>query len=94
MRALVIGGAGFIGSHTSDALIQKGIDVVILDNLSKPVHLKGKPLVYQPKAKFILGDINDRKVLENAMVDVDYIFNFVAFQDYLPYFSKFSLLIV
>ena len=91
MRALVIGGAGFIGSHTSDALIQKGIDVVILDNLSKPVHLKGKPLYINPKAKFILGDINDRKVLENAMVDVDYIFNFAAFQDYLPYFSKFFI---
>lgn len=89
MKALVIGGAGFIGSHTSDALIADGIDVVILDNLSKPVHLKGKPSYINPKAKFIHGDINDRNVLEDAMKDVDYIFNFAAFQDYLPFFSKF-----
>ena len=40
MKALVIGGAGFIGSHTVDALIQKGFDVRILDNLQKPVHTK------------------------------------------------------
>jgi dTDP-L-rhamnose 4-epimerase len=40
---LVTGGAGFIGSHTVDRLLTLGYDVRILDNLQKPVHLKGKP---------------------------------------------------
>ena len=43
MKALVIGGAGFIGSHTVDALIEKGFEVRILDKLQKPVHTKGVP---------------------------------------------------
>ena len=39
-KVLVTGGAGFIGSHTVDKLIDLGYDVKILDNLQKPVHLK------------------------------------------------------
>ena len=89
MKVLVIGGAGFIGSHTVDALINRGLDVRVLDNLAKPVHLKGKPKYLNPKAEFVLGDINNRKILEDCMKDVSYIYNFAAFQDYLPYFSKF-----
>lgn len=38
MRVLVTGGAGFIGSHTADALLAEGHDVRILDNLAAPVH--------------------------------------------------------
>ena len=50
MKALVIGGAGFIGSHTVDALIEKGYEVKILDNLQKPVHKNGVPKYLNPKA--------------------------------------------
>ncbi len=89
MNVLVIGGAGFIGSHTVDRLIENGYDVKILDNLQKPVHLKGKPKYLNPKADFIFGDINDKEVLKNSMKDVDYVFNFAAYQDYLPFFSNF-----
>ena len=42
MKILVTGGAGFIGSHTVDALLARGHEVRILDNLQKPVHLKEK----------------------------------------------------
>lgn len=86
---LVTGGAGFIGSHTVDRLIKEGFDVVILDNLQKPVHLKGKPNYLNPKAKFILGDVKDKKILAEAMKDADYIYHFAAYQDYLPDFSNF-----
>ncbi len=89
MRALVIGGAGFIGSHTVDALLEKGLDVRILDNLQKPVHLKGKPKYLNSKAEFINGDINDYDLLAKSLINVDYVYNFAAYQDYLPYFSKF-----
>lgn len=86
---LVTGGAGFIGSHTVDKLIESGFDVRILDNLQKPVHLKGKPSYLNPEAEFILGDVRDKFTLVNAMKDVEYIYHLAAYQDYLPDFSTF-----
>lgn len=86
---LVTGGAGFIGSHTVDRLIEYGYNVKVLDNLQKPVHLKGKPSYLNPKAKFILGDVRDKNTLSEALKDVEYIFHFAAYQDYLPDFSTF-----
>lgn len=86
---LVTGGAGFIGSHTVDRLIDSGFDVRILDILQKPVHLKGKPSYLNPKADFILGDVRNKSVLEDALKDVEYVYHFAAYQDYLPDFSTF-----
>lgn len=89
MRVLVTGGAGFIGSHTVDALIEKGDDVVIIDSLEKPVHLKGKPAYLNPKAKFILGDVREKGDMEKALEGVEAVYHLAAYQDYLPNFSKF-----
>lgn len=86
---LVTGGAGFIGSHTVDRLIQLGYDVRILDNLQKPVHLKGKPKYLNNKAEFIFGDVCDKILLTKALENVDYIYHLAAYQDYLPDFSHF-----
>lgn len=86
---LVTGGAGFIGSHTVDRLIESGLDVRILDNLQKPVHLKGKPAYLNPKADFILGDVRNKSVLHDALKDVEYVYHLAAYQDYLPDFSTF-----
>jgi dTDP-L-rhamnose 4-epimerase len=89
MRILVTGGAGFIGSHTVDRLLDEGHEVRILDNLQKPVHLKGKPDYIPEKAEFILGDVRNKEILENSMRDVDAIYHFAAYQDYLPDFSTY-----
>lgn len=86
---LVTGGAGFIGSHTVDRLIGLGYDVRILDNLQKPVHLKGKPSYINSKAEFIFGDVRDKSALTEALRDVEYVYHFAAYQDYLPDFSTF-----
>jgi dTDP-L-rhamnose 4-epimerase len=86
---LVTGGAGFIGSHTVDRLIQLGYDVRILDNLQKPVHLKGKPDYIPDEADFVLGDIRDKHTVRNALKNVDYVFHLAAYQDYLTDFSTF-----
>jgi dTDP-L-rhamnose 4-epimerase len=89
VNVLVTGGAGFIGSHTVDALIARGDEVVILDNLQKPVHLKGMPDYLNPNARFILGDIRDRDQLLGALQGVDTVIHLAAYQDYLPDFSTF-----
>jgi len=86
---LVTGGAGFIGSHTVDRLLKLGYEVRILDNLQKPVHLKGIPEYLPKDAEFILGDVRDRDTVEKALAGVDYIYHFAAYQDYLPDFSTF-----
>jgi dTDP-L-rhamnose 4-epimerase len=89
LKVLITGGAGFIGSHTADALIERGDNVVLLDNLSKPVHLKGIPSYLHPKAKLIIGDVRDPKIFLEALGEVDAVIHLAAYQDYLPDFSTF-----
>ena len=89
MRILVTGGAGFIGSHTTDALLAQGHDVTILDSLEKPVHMKGKPDYIPKQVRFIEGDVRHRDDLLKALEGVEAVYHFAAYQDYLPDFSKF-----
>ena len=89
MKVLVTGGAGFIGSHTVEALLAKGHRVRIMDSLEPPVHLKGKPDYIPEKAEFILGDVRVKNDWEKALKGIDVVFHFAAYQDYLTDFSKF-----
>jgi len=89
MRVLVTGGAGFIGSHTVDLLLEKGYAVRILDNLQPRVHPRGKPPWIPAEAEFIQGDVANRDDLARSMRDVDYVIHLAAYQDYLPDFSTF-----
>jgi dTDP-L-rhamnose 4-epimerase len=75
---LVTGGAGLIGSHIVDLLIEKGHRVVVLDNLAKPTHLKGKPDWIHPQAEFRLGDVRSREDLDAALEGVDWVFHQAA----------------
>lgn len=61
-KILVIGGAGYIGSHVVLELLNKGHDIVVFDNLST-----GQKVNLFDKAQFIEGDILDIAALENAM---------------------------
>jgi dTDP-L-rhamnose 4-epimerase len=90
MRILVTGGAGFIGSHTVDLLLQKGHRVRILDNLTPPVHIDRQLPAYVPReAEFMHGDVRDRAAWERALENIDAVFHLAAYQDYLTDFSKF-----
>lgn len=89
MRVLITGGAGFIGSHTVDLLLEKGYEVAILDNLQPRVHPNGKPDWVPKEAEFILGDVANPADLSRALEGVDYVFHLAAYQDYLPEFSQF-----
>ena len=72
-RALVTGGAGFIGSHLARALLERGLEVNVLDDLSV-----GKQRSVPDGAKFIEGDIRDPEALDEALAGVDCVFHNAA----------------
>lgn len=73
VKVIVTGGAGFIGSHLVDALIYKGYNVVVIDNL-----IAGKKENLNPKAKFHKMDIRDLEKIKPAFKGVDYVFHLAA----------------
>jgi dTDP-L-rhamnose 4-epimerase len=56
MKILVTGGAGFIGSHTCDRLLELGHDIVVLDALTPPVHRNGRSEYLNSGVDFYQGD--------------------------------------
>ncbi len=90
MKILVTGGAGFIGSHTTDALLAEGYDVRVLDSLEEPVHPGHEvPPYLDDRIEFIRGDVRDEQTLLAALRGCGAVYHFAAFQDYLPIFSRF-----
>lgn len=83
-NVLITGGAGFIGSHVSDLLIEKGYNVIVVDNLSS-----GCDSNLNKKAKFYNLDINSPD-LEKVFKEnkIDYIFHFAA-QANVSFSTKF-----
>lgn len=76
MTILVLGGAGYIGSHTVYELIENGEDVAIIDNLQTG-HIKA----VHPKARFYKGDIRNREFLDSvfAKEKIDAVIHFAAY---------------
>ncbi len=72
-KALVTGGAGFIGSNLADELINRGYEVVIIDNLST-----GKKENINPAAEFHEVDIRDLEKIKPLFQGVDYVFHLAA----------------
>ncbi|MFH1246703.1 MAG: SDR family NAD(P)-dependent oxidoreductase [Candidatus Liptonbacteria bacterium] len=87
---LITGGAGFIGSHTADALAAKGYKIRILDNLQSEVHAGKWPRYIQNKGyELIKGDVREKKDWEKALKGAEYVLHLAAHQDQRLDFSKF-----
>lgn len=76
MAVLVLGGAGYIGSHMVDRLITKGYDVAVVDNL-----VTGHQAAINAKARFYEGDVRDREFMNSVFdqEDVEGVIHFAAF---------------
>lgn len=72
---LVLGGAGYIGSHAVDQLINKGYEVIVIDNLQT-----GHRQSIHEKAKFYQGDIRDKKFMQDVFTKetIDGVIHFAA----------------
>ena len=77
MKILVTGGAGFIGSHLVDALVEREQEVVIYDNFEPQVH-KTEPEYLNRNAGLIRADVRDKDTLKNAVMDAEIIFHQAA----------------
>jgi dTDP-L-rhamnose 4-epimerase len=81
---LITGGAGFIGSHLTDAMLARGYRVSVLDNLSPQVHADGEmdadgwPTYLDPRARRIKGDLLDEGVFEAALDGVTHLAHLAA----------------
>ncbi len=77
-RYLVTGGAGFIASHITEALLRKGHQVRVIDDLSSGrlenlSHIKDK-------VEFLKGDIRDRALVKKAMKEIEYVIHAAAWR--------------
>lgn len=88
-RILITGGAGFIGSHTADILLQRGYEVRIFDSLQQRVHPHGWPAYLSADMEKIVGDVRDADGFGRALDGVDGVIHLAAYQDYMPDFSTF-----
>ena len=91
MLILVTGGAGFIGSHTVDALLAQGHRIRVLDALEPPVHSGERPAYLPRDLELIQGSVTDRAIFRQALDGVEAVFHLAAYQDYLTDFSHFFL---
>jgi UDP-glucose 4-epimerase len=78
VKYLVTGGAGFIGSHLCDALLERGDSVVVLDNLSTGNKKNIEHLVDNPSFELIEGSILDVEIVDNVVASVDHVLHLAA----------------
>ena len=71
MKVLITGGAGFIGSNLCEYFVEKGRDVVCLDNLSTGFMHNIEPFIGKPNFRFIKGDIRDLETCRDAVKDCE-----------------------
>src|ERR1700675_2728083 len=79
-NVLITGGAGFIGSHTAEALVVRGHSVRILDILDPQVHGQNAdfPATLPEAVECLRGDVRNPADVQRALRDIDVVFHFAA----------------
>jgi len=79
-RILITGGAGFVGSHITDALLEReGVrEVVLLDNLVRGSRRNVEQALSSGRVRLVEGDIRNRALLDDLLPGVDYVFHMAA----------------
>jgi dTDP-L-rhamnose 4-epimerase len=79
-RVLITGGAGFIGSHAADVLLEAGYQVRILDNLHPQVHSasRQRPDYLDQQAELVIGDVTDIDAVHGALRGVDMVLHLAS----------------
>lgn len=79
-KVLITGGAGFIGSHLCDELLQNGYKVRVLDSLIEQVHgpYTTRPEYLSGDVELIVGDVRDKLMLKKALHGIDAVYHFAA----------------
>jgi UDP-glucose 4-epimerase len=78
MRAVVTGGAGFIGSHLCEALLARGHAVVAIDDLSTGSPANLLPLLDHAEFQFVRGTVLDRDLIDHVVARSDRVFHLAA----------------
>lgn len=78
MRVLVTGGAGFIGSHLIDALLERGDNVIALDNLATGSHDNIRDHIGDHRFEFVLGSIMNADLVDDMVARSDVVFHLAA----------------
>lgn len=78
MRILVTGGAGFIGSHLVDRLMEQGYNVRVVDDLSAGTLENIKRWINNRRFEFLKGDLRDKEVAEKAVKGIEVVFHLAA----------------
>lgn len=78
MKTLITGGAGFIGSHLSEKLLELGEEVIVLDNLATGAKENLAKILSHPKFRFVKGDVLDEKLVSELVGEVGQIYHLAA----------------
>ena len=77
-KILITGGAGFVGSHLADALLDAGHEVRVFDSLSPQIHAGMAPGYLSSNVELMVGDMRDSSAVRKAVDDVNVIFHLAA----------------
>jgi UDP-glucose 4-epimerase len=78
MKALITGGAGFIGSHLAERLLSDGHEVVVIDDLSTGSQENSKQVASHPGFEFVRGSVRDVETVDRLVEQSDVIFHLAA----------------
>lgn len=84
MKTLITGGAGFIGSHLAELLIEKGHEVMVVDSLLSGRQKNLQSVSDHPRFKFVQADIRNAASLLPLFEGVDWVFHLAGLADIVP----------